>query len=120
MSFIPALIPMALMYYTLYIVLRSHRIGLREIISWNALIIYSMLIISYCYLRMPIPSVFIATIIFTIKILQKNPLLMFPSNTSYKLQLLFMAYLLFTIINSLLMQTLYLLDNILRIILSLK
>ncbi|VVU94312.1 hypothetical protein CPAV1605_32 [seawater metagenome] len=104
------------LYYTLFMILRSHQIGYKELFSWNALIIYLMLLVSYCYIRMPIPIVYIATGIFTLKIIQRNPLLRFPSNISYKIQLLVMSYLLFSIVKQILFTSLFFLDNIIRFI----
>ncbi len=106
----------AFLYYTLFMILKSHNIGYNDLFSWNALIVYLMLIISYCYIRMPIPIIYISTGIFTLNIIQRNPLLMFPSNISYKIQILVMTYLLFSIIKQVLFTSLYFIDNIIRFI----
>ena len=109
------LMSLFILYLTLYMILKSHRITKKEIFSFNAIILYAMLIISYFYIRMPIPSIFIASFIFTIKIISKNPLLIFPSSGLQKLQLLFMTYVLFGMIKAVILNSLNLIGFLLKI-----
>ena len=63
---------------------------------------------------MPIPSIFITSCIFTLKIKSKNPLIMFPSSVSQKLQLLFMVYVLFGMIKTVIFNSFGIIDFLLK------
>ena len=95
-----AILPMLLLYYTLYLIIKSHRISKKELLSFNSICIYSIILISYFFLNVSHIIIPLASLIFSLRILQ-SPLLLLPLNFANGFQILFMLYLLFSIINQL-------------------
>lgn len=102
------IVPMLLLYYTLFLIIKSHRISKKELLSFNSICIYSIILISYFFLNASHIIIPLASLIFSLRILQKSPLLLLPLNFTNGFQILFMLYLLFSIINQLLINTLIL------------
>ena len=109
---IVGILPMLLLYYTLYLIIQSHRIKKEELLSVNSLILYMIIIASYFFINASHIVIPIASLIFSLKILQKSPLLMLPLDFANGFQILFMLYLLFSIINQLIFNSLIISEHI--------